>query len=257
MKKIFIGFAVLALSSCFLEGDYTLGMRNKFNDFFYTYNIRYYDLDSFTSSATETETISNYKVGVARHAVTGGLVLSTKIVQKQVYSDDYVRPNKKGALVSYTVPVEFSDEVVYQTIGESDIHGITYRLLAPNRYGDILLIDGMGRIYNRVGRIYNNRLALLDTTFVLEPEDAVFMDETKNRDGDENVVSGFSVRYEGLDDYRMKFRFTGVNPDGSYSNEQGKIYTFPVYDKTVSFEGITLEILEADEQGLDYKVLEI
>jgi hypothetical protein len=130
-------------------------------------------------------------------------------------------------------------------------------LLAPNRYGDVLLIDGMGRINTRVGRIYNNRLALLDTTFVLEPEDAVFMDETKNRDGNENVISGFTVRYEGLDDYRMKFRYTGVNPDGSSSGEQDRIYTFPVYDKTVSFEGITLEILEADAQGLDYKVLEI
>jgi len=257
MRKIFIGLAVLALSSCYLEGDYTLGQRNKFNDFFYTYNIRYYDLSSFSSSAMETETISNYKIGVARHAVTGGLILSTKIVQKQVYSDEYVRPDKKGALVSYTVPVEFSDEVVYQTIGESEINGRTYRLLEPNRYGDVILIDERGHINKRVGRIYNGRLALLDTQFLLEPEDVVFMEETRNRSGNENVVSGFDVRYEGLDDYRMKFKFTSVGADSALSEEREKVYTFPVYDKTVSFEGVTLEILDVNAQGIDYKVLEI
>ena len=257
MKKIFIGLAVLVLSSCYLKGDYTLGRRNTFNDFFYTYNIRYYDLSSFSSSSMETETIGNYKIGVARHAMIGGLLLSSKVVQKEVYSDEYVRPDKKGALVSYTVPVEFSDEVVYQTIGESEINGTTYRLIKPNRYGDVILINENGEIYTRVGRIYNKRLALLNTTFILEPEDAVFLNETKNHSGDEDVISEFSVRYEGIDDYRMKFKYTSRAAGSSKGSEREKIYTFPVYDKTVSFEGITLEILDADDQGVDYKVLEI
>ena len=112
MKKIFIGLAVLALSSCYLKGDYTLGRRNVFNDFFYTYNVRYYDPDQFANASVETETVSNYDLGVARHAVPGGIVVSSKILEKEVYSNEFVRPNKKGALVSYTVPVEFSDEQI-------------------------------------------------------------------------------------------------------------------------------------------------
>ena len=205
----------------------------------------------------ETETIGNYKIGVARHAVLGGLLVSSKIVQKQVFSDEFVRPTQKGALVSYTVPVEFSDEVVYQTIGESDINGVTYRLIKPNRYGDVILIDGKGQVNPRVGRIYNDRLALIDTPFLVEPEDVLFLSEVQNRTADENVVAGFEVRYEGLDDYRIKLKYTKLNSDGSLADEQEKIYTFPMYDKTVSFEGIEIEILDVDEQGIDYKILDI
>jgi len=257
MKKIFIGLAVLVLSSCYLKGDYTLGQRNVFNDFFYTYNIRYYDLDSFNSTGVETETVSEYSLGIARHTVPGGMVAASKTIRKEVISDEYVRPNVKGALVSYTVPVEFSDEKVYQTIGETEIHGKTYRLIKPNRIGDVILIDENGAIYPRVGRIYNDRLALLETSFLVEPDEAYFMKEVKNRSGEEKVVSGFEVRYGGIENYRMIFKYSAIEPNGEFSTEEEKVYTFPMYDSEVSFEGIKLEILNANDSGIDYRVLEI
>lgn len=258
MKKIFVGLAVLCLSACYLKGDYTLGRRNTFNDFFWTYNIRYYDDHAFESMSQEIENVSNYKLNVARHAVKGGVILSSEIVQKQVYSNEYVRPTMKGALVSYTVPIELSDEKVYKTIGESEINGKTYRLLEPNRIGDVVLVDFDGNIYPRVGRIYNDRLALLETSFLLEPENIKFVNETKTQAAGGSVVSGFKVRYAGLDgNYRMVFKFVMIAEDGSELLDEARVYTFPMYDKTVTFEGITLEILEADESGVDYKILNV
>jgi hypothetical protein len=257
MKKIFIGLAVLVLSSCYMKGDYTLGRRNMFNDFFYTYNIHYYDEDAAESVDTEVETISNYKIGVAKHAVPGGIVFSSKMISKEVFSNEYLRPNHKGAMVSNTVPVEFSDEQVYKAIGEVKIEGTIYRLLEPNRYGDVVLIDFNGSIYPRIGRIYNNRLALLDTRFLKEPHDIKFVNETQNRNGEENVVSSIEVRYQGLEDYYMVFSYKTIAADGAEAIEEQKTYRFPMYDKTVSFEGITLDILEADDAGIDYKVMEI
>lgn len=257
MKKIFVGLAVLVLSSCYLKGDYTLGKRNVFNDFFYTYNIRYYDPSTLSSTNFETETVSDYAAGIARHAVPGGVVVSSKTIRKEVYSDEFVRPNTKGALVSYTVPVEFSDEQVYQTIGETEIHDVTYRLIKPNRVGDVVLIDDNGKIYPHVGRIYNGRLALLETSFLLEPDDIYFINEVQNRNGEEQVVSGFEVRYGGIENYRMIFNYTALQPNGAYSDETEKVYTFPMYDKEISFEGIRLEILDANDSGIDYRVLEI
>ena len=169
MKKIFGCLAVMMLASCsFFKGDYTLGKRNTLTDFFYTYNIRYYDEGAFEETETETISITDYKAGLARHAVPGGIVVYSKIIRKEVYSDEYVRPTAKGALVSYTVPVEFSDEKVYQALGEVEINGETYRLVKPNRIGDVLLIGARGDIYPRVGKIYNDRLALLETQFILE-----------------------------------------------------------------------------------------
>ena len=257
MKKIFIGLAVLVLSSCYMKGDYTLGRRNMFNDFFYTYNIKYYADDAFNSMDTEMETISNYKVGVAQHAVPGGVILSSKLINKEIYSSAYLRPDKKGAMVSSTIPVDFSDEKIYKAIGETTIEDKTYRLLEPNRYGDVVLVDFDGNIYPRIGRIYNKRLALLDTQFHMEPADIHFLSETQNRTGTEEIVSGIEVRYGGLDGYYMVFIYKTLQPDNSGAIEEQKSYRFPMYDKTVSFEGITLEILDSNESGIDYKILEI
>lgn len=257
MKKIFIGLAVLALSSCYMRGDYTLGHRNVFNDFFYTYKIHYYDTDEFKDTVQETETINSYKKGMVRHALPGGVVIASKTVVKAVYSDEYVRPNMKGALVSYTIPIELSDEKVYQVIGESEIHGVRYRLLKPNRLGDVVIIDARGNIYPRVGRIYNDRLALLDTSFLPEPDDLKFTDDAVGQAGDEDTaIAGFEVRYAGLDDhYNMVFKGSSFAPDGQGEVEEERTYTFPMYDKTIAIEGVKLQVLDVDETGISYKVL--
>ncbi|MCM1324971.1 MAG: hypothetical protein NC218_12740 [Acetobacter sp.] len=256
MKKIFIGLVLVALSSCvYLKGDYTLGRRNTFNDFFYTYNIRYYDVDEFASVSKETETVSDFKIGVVKHAIPGGMVVSSKILQKEVFSDEFVRPNMKGALVSYTVPVEFSDEKVYRAIGETKINDKVYRLLEPNRLGDVVLIDSRGDVYPRVGRIYNDRLALLETSFILEPDELKFENDMERRMGEEAVISGFEVRYKGVSNNRMVFDFISIKPEGGSSIEEHKTYTFPVSDKRISLDGITLEILQVNDTGIEYSIL--
>ena len=257
MKKIFIGLAALAVASCsyYMKGDYTLGKRNTFNDFFYTYNIRYYDTDEFSSVEKETETVSDYEAGVVRHAVPGGIVVSSKVFEKEVYSDEIVRPTKKGALVSYTVPVQFSDEQVYKIIGEVEINEHISRRVEPNRFGDIVLLDGNGNIYPRVGRIYNDRLALLETAFQLEPEDLKFQNELKSRSGEEDMLSSFEVRYAGIEDYKMVFKYKTVVPNNGMPLEENKTYKFPMYDKNVNIGTIKIEVLGADESGIEYKVL--
>lgn len=257
MKKIFIGFVVLALSSCYLQGDYTLGKRNTFNDFFYTYNIRYYDTESPQDVISETETVSNFKPGAVRYAPRNGVVLSAKTYERRGYADGFVRPNMKGAMVSYTIPVEFSDEKVYEVIGESDIKGVTYRLLKPNRLGDVVLINDRGDIYPRVGRIYNDRLALLDTSFLLEPEDLKFLNNAGAVNSEGDVVSSFVVRFAGVENYRMIFKCISVDEATRADVEEERVYTFPVYDKTISFEGIKLQIQEVDDEGVAYKILEM
>lgn len=257
MKKIFIGFMVLALSSCYLKGDNTLGRRNVFNDFFYTYNIRYYDTDSFQEGVSETETVSNFKPGAMRYAPRDGVVLSAKTYRKFGYAEGVVRPTMKGALVSYTIPVKFSDEKVYDVIGESDINGVTYRLIEPNRLGDVILIDERGNIYPRVGRIYNHRLALLDTSFLLEPENAKFLNDAGMKQDDDEVVSQFEVHFAGVENYLMIFKCLSLDKEARADAEEERVYTFPVYDKTVSFEGIKLEIQEVDDDGVSYKILEM
>ena len=226
-----------------------------FNDFFYTYKIRYYDKSAEGDMETETYTISNYDQGVKRFTVPGGIVVSSKIYQKVVYSDEYVRPTNKGALVSYTVPVPFSDEQVYEAFGEVKIDGKKYRLLEPNRIGDVVLIDDRGNVYPRVGRVYNNRLALLDTAFQLEPRDLKFVSESKNCKLEEDIISGFEIRYGGVKDYQLVFTYTNVSPNGGMPIETSKIYRFPMYDSVVEIEGVKINILSVNEiSGIEYEI---
>lgn len=257
MKKIFIGLFVLAVASCsyYMKGDYTLGKRNTFNDFFYTYNIRYYDSNEFSATEKETETVSDYEIGTVRHAVPGGIVVSSKLFEKEVYSAEVVRPTVKGALVSYTVPVQFSDERVYKIIGEAEINEKVYRLVEPNRFGDIILLDAKGNIYKRVGRIFNDRLALLETDFVLEPENAKFRNDVEKNSGDDRMLSSFELRYMGIENYKMVFQLKSSIPNDGEQVEENRTYTFPMYDQEITVGTIKLEILNADETGINYKVL--
>lgn len=256
MKKIFVGLVVLAMGGCsYFKGDYTLGKRNTLADFFYTYNVMYYNEGAFEETETETVSITDIKAGSVRHAIPGGIVVSSKIYQKMIYSDEFVRPTVKGAMVSYTVPVEFSDERVYKAIGETVIDGKTLRLIEPNRIGDILLIDDNGNIYPRIGRIYNDRLALLETSFLLEPREARFLNETMNTNSQEEVVSGFEIRYKGVEDYQMVFEYIAVSPNNGMPMEASKTIKYPMYDKEVNIEGVKLEILDIDESGIEYKIL--
>ena len=256
MKKIFIGLVILLQCSCmYLKGDYTLGKRNTFNDFFYTYNIHYYEKSDEGEIDTETYTVSNYDQGVKRFTVPGGVVVSSKIYQRIVYSDEYIRPTVSGELASYTVPVPFSDEKIYKAIGEVVINGKKYRLIEPNRLGDVILIDNKGEIFNRVGRIYNDRLALLDTAFQIEPRDAKFMNESKNRKLEEDIVSGFEIRYGGIKDYHLVFTYSSVSPNAGSPVETSKMYKFPMYDSVVEIEGVRINILNVNEiSGIEYEI---
>ena len=172
------------------------------------------------------------------------------------FSDEIVRPTKKGGLVSYTVPVEFSDEKVYKIIGEVEINEHFYRLVEPNRYGDVVLLDDRGNVFPRVGRIYNDRLALLETAFQLEPEDLKFNNErTREVDDDEHLISSFEVRYAGIEDYKMVFKYKTVHNDRGEPIEENKTLKFPMYDKNVTLGTIQLEILNVDDTGIEYKIL--
>jgi len=255
MKKIFIGLAIMALASCsYLKGDYTLGRRNTFNDFFYTYNIHYYGSPDVPVSSGETVTVSEYDDGQVHSAVAGGVVVAAERVKETLFSGEYVRPSAKGALVSYTVPVEFSDEKVYRIIGEVVIDEKTYRLIEPNRIGDVLILDDYGRIYPRVGRIYNDRLALLETSFRQEPADVIFSSESEKNAGGETAGS-FQIRYMGIDDFQMVFEYNGASVSAGMSDADVELVKFPMYDKMVNIKGVKLEILSADENSISYKVL--
>ena len=135
------------------------------------------------------------------------------------------------------------------------IGGQTYRLLEPNRFGDVILVADNGDVYPRIGRVYNNRLALLETQFLLEPKDIKFLNETKDKRTDDEVISGFDIRYNGLEDYQMVFTYNTVSPNEGGAIETSKVYKFPMYDKEVEIDGIKLEILEIADTGIEYKIL--
>ena len=83
------------------------------------------------------------------------------------------------------------------------------------------------------------------------------VDDVSSHVKDDGVVSGFEARYVGLQDGYIVFDFMTIEPDGSTMVEEHKTYRFSATDKTISFEGIQIEILNVDNSGIEYKVLSV
>ena len=55
----------------------------------------------------------------------------------------------------------------------------------------------------------------------------------------------------------MIFKCISLDKEFQSGAGEEKVYTFSVYDDTVSFEGIKLQIQEVDDDGVSYRILEM
>ncbi len=253
MKKIFISLAIIALTSCYMKGDYTLGPRNTFNDYFYTYSIKYYKNNNQAIQSKEAYIVSNPAMEEINKVSSGEIFFYAEEFDKEFFADNIVKPNKDGSLVSYTIPVNFNSKQFYSVIGESIIDGKTYRLIEPTEIGDVVLIDNHGKIYNRIGKIYNNRLALLATAFTLEPRDIRFNSSFKNERRVSN--SDFTIRYKGLENDNLAFETTSLDDDDDYTSHEKRTIYFPMNDKTIKIRNYTFEVLNIDGVNIEYRLI--
>ena len=69
------------------------------------------------------------------------------------------------------------------------------------------------------------------------------------------MLSSFEVRYAGIEDYKMVFKYKTVVPNNGMPLGGGGAGGGPGGGGNVNIGTIKIEVLGADESGIEYKVL--
>ena len=160
MKKIIAGLSVLMLSSCLQAGSYSiLPQRNGLFEAWNSYAIDFYDTE-LQLVKTEYITEREFEPNKILSAYVGYSVADLKTYRKDFYKAEYVRPAMNGSLSSASIPVLYKKNEKLQVIGESWVDGERMMLLPTKEKDIVILINGDGVPYHKMGKIQNKRLVL-------------------------------------------------------------------------------------------------
>ena len=174
MKKIIAGLSVLMLSSCLQAGSYSiLPQRNGLFEAWNSYAIDFYDTE-LQLVKTEYITEREFEPNKILSAYVGYSVADLKTYRKDFYKAEYVRPAMNGSLSSASIPVLYKKNEKLQVIGESWVDGERMMLLPTKEKDIVILINGDGVPYHKMGKIQNKRLVLLLPDYVAYPANFYF-----------------------------------------------------------------------------------
>lgn len=169
MKKFAAGLSILLLSSCLQAGDYSiLPQRNSFFEAWDSYPIDYYDTD-LQLVKSEYITEREFEPNKILSAYVGYSVADLKTYRKDFFKAEYVRPAMDGVLNSASIPVAYTKKEKLQVIGEVTIDGERYMLLPTKQDKAVVLINGDGVPYEKMGQIRNGRLVLMLPDYIPYP----------------------------------------------------------------------------------------
>ena len=125
MKKLCLLVSLALLAGCFRAGDYNiLPQRNDIFTMWNGHKITFYETEG-EPVLLRTEQIEerNFKPNEAQTAYTGYSVLNSRVYKKYYYAQEFVKPNKNGALNSPSLPIVLKENKKYTLIGEVTIEG--------------------------------------------------------------------------------------------------------------------------------------
>ncbi len=252
MKKILAMLSVSMLAACVYAGDMDIfSGRNKYFQVWQTEKIFYYDSKQGEEYLTESKTVTEDKIERNQVLVTklNDVMLFSKTRRTDFYASEVLTVNKDAVLSSSYTPLFIKKKSNYEAFGEVYLKGEPYLLVRQNKAGDILLIDGDGSVYNHIGRIVDGRLAILDIQFFVEPEDVVFTPVVNTRAENTEVLSGYELRYNGIDDGVMKFTFTTFGEEPIAEE-----YTFPFDSQNIEINGFKINVISAGYNRIEYVI---
>ncbi len=251
MKNLVLGMCCLMLSSCLSADSYSiLPQRNNIFSYWDSYGIDYYDAD-LKLVKTEYITESSFETNKILTAYVGYSVADVKTYQKNFYKSEYVRPAMDGIMNSASVPMAFSKKEKYQVLGESTIDRERFLLIPAKEENVVLLINGDGVPYDKVGYVKNDRLILMLPDYVPYPENLYFEPIVTSKTEQTKPVKGYDIKYGGIKLDRMLFTYYDYSnsngTDGRFEN-----ISFPKNQKMIDIYGVGIKVLHADNQKLDY-----
>jgi hypothetical protein len=253
MKKITAILSVLMLGACVYAGDADIfsGRTTPFK-VWQTEKVFYYDRNTGEEFLSESKTITEEKIEKNVLLVTpaGKPMVSTKTYRTDFYSVENVQVNKNAMLNSTYTPVKIRKNADFEAFGEVKFNGEVYMLVRQDNSNDILLVDGKGKIFNKVGRMIDDRISVLDVDFVVEPDDVVMTPVINTRTEVSDVLEGFELIYNGIEDQKIKFTYRLL---GNMETED--LFVFPLDSTVININDIKINIIDASYDKIEYILL--
>lgn len=254
MKKVSLLF-LLMLAGCVRAGDFNiLPQRNDIFTAWNGYKITFSDDNGPVLVKSERIEENNLKLNVAQTVYKGYSVLNSRSYRKDYYAEEFLKPNKNGALNSASLPVTFKANKKYKIIGRVTIDGQDYRLIPSELSDYAVLINQDGGFYNRIGQIDGSYLVLLDSEFFPYPTDLKMAVVKNSRAEQTAAVDGFDVKYDGVKLDRIWFTYLDYS-QGNANSGMFKQVSFPNKPGLITINNVGFRVLEADENKVTYMVI--
>ena len=147
-------------------------------------------------------------------------------------------------------PLYIKKSSKFDAFGETTFNGTKYMLVRQGKSGDILMVNEDGELFNRIGRIVDGRLAVLDIVFFPEPEDIVFTPVVTTRSENTDIMVGWELRYDGVVNNYMRFTYSFLG-----SNSSSEEFIFPVGQQTINIYDLRINVIEAGYNKIEYVIL--
>lgn len=253
MKKFAAILSVSMLAACVYAGNVDIWSgRNKIFQIWQTEEIFYYDTQDGEEYLTESKTVTEEEIDRNQVLITkvNDVMLFSKTQRMDFYSSNKLTVNKDAVMSSSYTPVRIKKNSNFEAFGETNINGKRYMLVHQGKSNDVLLIDEQGGLYDRIGRVVDGRLAILDIQFFVEPEDLLFTPVINTRSEISDVVSGYEIRYNGVANNYVRFSYTTLG-----ENSQTEQLMFPIGQQTIEIKGFRINIIEAGYDKIEYVIL--
>ena len=112
-----------------------------------------------------------------------------------------------GVMNSASVPMAFYKGEKYQVLGESTIDGERFLLIPAKEENVVLLINGDGVPYDKVGYVKDERLVLMLPDYIPYPENFYFEPIITSKTEQTKPIKGYDIKYGGIKLDRMLFTY--------------------------------------------------
>ncbi len=243
----------ISLSGCIYAGEYNLLPVGDFLAGFSSHHVDYLDTKEERLLDSEKLHETNFQSNKLLTAYKGYSLANTKDYVKKYYIQDAIIAPSDAIMESGVSPAEIKTGEKYEVIGKTSIGGKQFYLITSELNNDIFLTDENYTLQPYLGRIRNNKLVVLDNKYVITPENYQFEPITKSRVLQSDMVSGFDIKYEGVQNNIM--RFTIMHYDAGGSTGEFKTYSFENIPGLIEIAGAKIKVFDADDSRVEYMII--
>ncbi len=252
MKKFVLLSCMLVLSSCISAKSHDVWDSKQMFAFFKGYKVSLYDWD-MKKVSSDYVTEMEPDINTVHSAMVGYPVAVNKIMQRDEYAENFVRPSIDGVIGNVSVPFKYYKNQTYKIVGEVTVDGVRYALLPTNIENVVLLLNEDGTFARICGELKGSSLIIIGEDYIPTPRQLRMVPVRKSSAVQSHPVKGFEIKYGGMELGKILFLYLDYSKQNADKGEFENIYVDPGQE-LVNIKGVGIKILFADENRLDYMI---